>query len=363
MTEEQGQPPAPADGDEKDPVDSPVAGDPGISGESAATRPGALVRLVDRCCKYAYGRVLTLLLLGAACALTGLYIGRVIASGFDARETVAVFKGVTLAAVAFSLWKVFADNFVALYQFISSNNRQHRSGIARPLSQLAVAVTGFGLVLGTDTAESRVSGVIMIASNVIVSPESAEIPPDRRRIMLPFFSGRPTLPQGELVEHDCKDYQDALTTLDAAGDATIETLACGLGACSTSQEQVEIDVRGFASSKPFTCGKKASDDRNLDVAEARRREVIDKLKTAAATSKRCTSDAPRGAIRIARERDRRWGSFQEMEKARDLIDLKAGSLDTHPLREILTRRVDVVIMNPGNCKLPGEELLAAQSPE
>jgi hypothetical protein len=295
-------------------------------------------------------RTLTLAGLSVACIICGLMIGKVIVENFGTRETTDMFKGVTYASVAF-LWKLPADLWLVIWKFLRWN--ENRQALTKPLGQLAIAVTGVGLATGYATTEgpSR-DPTLIIASTVVVADETVGM--DTKRIMLPYFSTRPD--KDDQSRSNCDAYTSELAKLDETGKDAVRTLTCGLRSCSTAAKPVEVDVRGFASSRLVDCEGRLSDTLNLDIAEKRREEVLGILN--ATPSPSCTLAADSVPIKVKfSERKTRWeGHMKDMERFRDLVDLRSGdSADVDPSREILTRRVDVVIESPGGCKVEGSE--------
>jgi hypothetical protein len=299
-------------------------------------------------------RILTLAALALLCAVCGLMMGRIILDNFDARETADIFKGVTYASVALALWKLIADSWHVLWRFLGWN--ENRQALIRPLGQLAVAVTGIGLVAGYARSERpQRDPALVIASSVYIGGENIGL--DAKRILLPYFTTRP----GE--EHEsrksCDAYIRELAKLDAAGQDAVKTLACGLRACSTTKQRVIVDVRGFASSLPVECEGHVSDSLNLQIAELRRSSVL-KLLQEKPSPDACRLDANTADLEITHGAGpKRWKDLKEMKKFRDLLDVSEGdSLAVDPAREILTRRVDVVIESAGGCRVE-----STQSPQ
>lgn len=291
-------------------------------------------------------RILTLAVLALFCAACGLSMGKIILENFDAKETADVFKGITYASVALAIWKLIADSWHVLWRFLRWN--ENRQALVKPLGQLAIAVTGIGLVTGYSNSESpKRDPALVIASSVYFGNEEVSV--DGKRILLPYFSTRPG--KDHSSRSNCEAYIAELAKLDAAGEDAVKTLACGLRACSTTTEQVEVDVRGFASSLAVECAGQVSDSLNLKIAEQRRLNVLRILEEAPPAN--CNLDADSFDLKISHgDRPGRWENLEEMKFYRDLMDLRSGNPSAvDPAREILTRRVDVVIESAGACRV------------
>jgi hypothetical protein len=291
-------------------------------------------------------RIMTLTSLVLLCAVFGLVMGKIILENFDAKETADIFKGVTYASVAFALWKLIADSWHVLWRFLGWD--ENRQALLKPLGQLAVAVTGVGLVTGYANSESpKRDPALVIASSIYIGNE--RVGADARRIMLPYFTTRPG--EEDQSRENCDAYTDELAKLDKAGEDAVKTLACGLRACSVSTKRVEVDVRGFASSRPVQCGGQESGELNLTIAEKRRKNVL-KLLQRPPSQESCELEASSAEFTVLHnEKPNRWTNLEEMESERDLVDRKWGDpAEVDRAREILTRRVDVVIESPGACR-------------
>lgn len=299
-------------------------------------------------------RIITLAALVLLCLICGLMMGKIILENFDAKETADIFKGVTYASVAFALWKLIADSWHVLWRFLGWD--ENRQALVKPLSQLAVAVTGVGLVTGYANAERpKREPALVIASSVYLGDQEVSL--DAKRIVLPYFTTRPGV--DDKSRDNCDDYMSALATMNEAGRGAVKSLSCGLRACSTTAKQVEIDVRGFASSQPVKCGGQTSKSLNLQIAERRRNEVLKLLKE---TPLDCKLGDDSADLKISHGTDaNRWAGPEEMEKDRALVDSSRGDpLEADPAREILTRRVDIIIEDAGACSIKdsGDETYA-----
>jgi hypothetical protein len=287
-----------------------------------------------------------LLVLAIVCAVSGLMMGKIILENFDAKETADVFKGATYASVALALWKLVADSWHTLWRFLRWND-DHQA-LVSPLGQLAVAVTGVGLITGYANSQApQRDPALVIASSIYLGGE--EIVLDAKRVMLPYFTTRP--PKDDKSRANCNEYISELAKIDVAGQSALKTLACGLRACSSTTKQVEVDVMGFASSRPVTCGGQISNSLNLKIAELRRANVL-KLLREKPPLDLCDLDSDNADLKISHsDGSDRWKNLDEMEHFRDLVDKKSGGVsEPDPMREILTRRVDVVIENAGACR-------------
>jgi hypothetical protein len=325
-------------------------------------------RFKDWCCTTRRKRVLSLLALGLFCGAVGFLAGWIIYGLYGKKATLEVLKAVTAVGVIFAIWKILLDNWSGIWNFLKEGDR---SQLSRPLSQVVVAFTGLGLFIGTDPPGNPPPGLqasLLIASSVIAGPDEVARTVDTRRIMLPYFNTNATdvrhgdVPP-EALEKVCGEYLEKLATIDAAGIQSLRTLACGLRACSTPRHPVKIDVRGFASSRTFICGAPSA-DRNLELAERRRQNVIGILNGDLSDASNCASQGPRGDLTYEPGADRsRWdGDYELMQRSRDLVDVRTesdGQVDR--MREILSRRVDVVVEDAGACGGATSSILASNA--
>lgn len=166
---------------------------------------------------------------------------------------------------------------------------------------------------------------------------------ERTRLALPFFD--------EPVNHCDESEFGRGATLDAGYEEALGYAVRGLQWCSLQSGGVEIDVQGFASRRPFACNsEEKSNDLNLKLAEARRRNVVGKITAFLDTN---ASRYPGYAVRIVPSGDTRWTGATTTEKLQDMREHMAfkdhfePGEDTTP--EIFTRRVDIVITTKGRC--------------
>lgn len=307
------------------------------------------------------GRALTLGALAWFCAVCGVLMGEIILENLDAKETADIFKGVTYASVALAVWKLIADSWFVLWRFLRWD--ENRQALVRPLGQLAVAVTGIGLVTGyANSGSPQRDPALVIASSVYIGDERISV--DGKRVLLPYFSTRPA--RDHPSRASCDAYVSELAKLDEAGRDAVRTLACGLRACSTATEPVKVDVRGFASSQIVDCTGETSESLNLKIAELRRTNVMQLLDEAPRAT--CNLDSNNVPLEISHSGDARWESLEDMERDRDLLDRRSGHASAvDPAREILTRRVDVIIESAGACRVDETRALrvalAARGPQ
>jgi len=125
----------------------------------------------------------------------------------------------------------------------------------------------------------------------------------------------------------------------------IRKLAQGLELCAESKRPTKVRVRGFASSSNVEgyehCdGAKDSNMANLKIAHRREEAVAELLRTAA--------NKKSGKLMVISDG---WSDFEEMERERQFNDrLLNGNYAT--LRGVLTRRVEINLINPANCGSP-----------
>jgi hypothetical protein len=324
------------------------------------------------CCATWPRRALSLFVLASLCMAAGFGVGLLIFALFGPQQALQVLKTVTLVGVVVAVWHVLADNWSGIWKFLKLDDR---SSLSKPLSQLAIAVTGAGLVAGADPPGPNPPiqesyATMLVASSVVAGPDEVVRTIDTARIMLPYFNTNITDPKpGELTPEKlkmvCEENLEKLASIDPAGIASVETLACGLRACSTPKHPVKLDVRGFASSRSFTCGGSPSPNENLELAERRRDKVMAILNGDLRDAKNCKSHAPWGSLIFEPSAAKRWGgNYEAMQQSRDLIDAREGSNQgPDRTREILTRRVDVVIADAGACAGPPQVVVAATTPQ
>jgi hypothetical protein len=286
------------------------------------------------------------------CWWLGTWLGERFLALYGKEAASEVFKTVSYGALVFALWKILGENAPGIWKFIKLDDR---SGISRPLVQVAFTVAGFGLVGGSSGDSGRERTSLVLASSVVIG-ESQHI--DRARILLPYFSNANEKPENQ-SEETCQKHFEKLA--EVTDKEAVRRLACGLRACSRPGEQVVVDVQGFASSRKFDCGVVSSSDRNLALAERRRANVIALLE--APLDEVDCPHARLGTLKYEPSVGNRWSSHEEMEQSRDLNDLvdpKNRNL-TNTAREILSRRVDLVVKDRGDCEEPDEEAVSLAS--
>lgn len=256
--------------------------------------------------------------------------------------TASLAAGTALAFVR-EVWA----SITALQQLESSGPRINWR-IATECGKVLLSAVGFSFAVFTlkdgnpnDDSHGRV-----IASTVVIgvgSEPSLRLPD---RLLLPYFSYN--LSEKDSLE-SCSSKIAKLATVDESAVQTIRTVACGLRMCSTAQKPVIVDIRGFASSKDFSCEGEPSSITNLQLAEQRRIRVIELLTGSLDGALNCSEPERAGLLKIkpSTNVDRWDGNYGKMIAERDFNDRPTGAPDR--AREILTRRVDIVLLERGSC--------------
>ena len=137
------------------------------------------------------------------------------------------------------------------------------------------------------------------------------------------------------------------------GREHLEALRAALAACATEDGVLGVEVRGYASSAPFSergaGGERRaadSDELNLGVANMRARAVREILQGGT------------GKLEVTAHE---WGSFGEMTAARGFRDRKVENEPSD--REYLNRSVDIVVRNIGECAVAREGEVARAADE
>jgi hypothetical protein len=234
-------------------------------------------------------------------------------------------------------------------------------GWQRTVSFVRMSLPGLLLLLvGSALA---VLSMIPITQPFVEVPPAQQTPPSfgivlgepasHDTILVPYF------PVEGRFANRAKPCDPSQLTFGAAADVSpatreaLERLGRSLGACATADQRVVVDVRGFASTSEFKdCNQldsefgTVSNRLNLELAEARRRSVVEILSSSAGTAN-VIVDPP---IKL-----RRWRSASEMWDAQNIrfLDRKDEGPDQRRYdfeRGGLTRRVEVVIVNKGDCQ-------------
>jgi hypothetical protein len=144
----------------------------------------------------------------------------------------------------------------------------------------------------------------------------------------------------------------------ASTEYLFENLARGIEACGL-RRPVVLDIRGFASTKPFVCpGMTQSelDMLNLDLAETRRKSIITELRS------RIDSTKYQRNLVIVFEGDPRWGTgksaLEAMRKGNAFED-RDGTL-TQESRERLSRYTEIEILSSGDCARTDATVIASK---
>lgn len=132
------------------------------------------------------------------------------------------------------------------------------------------------------------------------------------------------------------------TVVDQTHRAFLIRLGRDLSECGTERKPIRLQVQGFASSSKVAdyakcAGAKSSEEANLLIADARRDNVI-----------RYLSREKGPYLQIDRHD---WqGDFQRMQQKRRYIDRLMGE-EYSRARGQLNRRVDVLLLNAGECEI------------
>jgi hypothetical protein len=316
------------------------------------SEPGKLMRAYSRVrdalCSSWFTRFWLLAAFAALAAWLGIRVGEWIAREYEHDAGLKAFESVTTVAVVLAIWRILAEHWRSLWRFIAVNDRKD---IHSPLAQLALAVTGLGLVSGGSESPAAPAASLLVASSIVSVDGATQT--EEARILLPFFGYDSKAPSftGDESESDCERELDRLATIDAEGQVAIRTLACGLRACSDPDTPVIVDVQGFASSRLFKCGKASSEERNHALAERRRTNVIGILNSKLERSELCTERGVNGVLQFQpAAQPGRWLNYEHMAGNRDLLDVPAVGAKADRAREILSRRVDLVLESRGACK-------------
>lgn len=211
---------------------------------------------------------------------------------------------------------------------------------------------------GSDRAGSRLGSPIAMSNSVVFVSAQAEQPPapsgTESFFMVPFFK-----------EAGGCSQQDALfqegNKLDKDTKAFIRNIAEGLVHCARPHKPVKLIARGFASSQPFEgCDKKGetivSDRLNKQIANVRAMTVAEAFE-AAVVKAREKFPTLEGSVVVTVEP---WSSVEEMYDRVRFNDRNAGEYSSG--RAVLTRRVEVVVADAGDCRvLTANPVTAASS--
>ena len=297
--------------------------------------------------KHPIVRVILLALTILACVLLGLRSGAWLVGviGPDARQ---LFTGVTLASVVFGTWKIVLTHGRDLFQF--ARGLCDWSKVEKAHLELLLVVTGYGVVGSTLAPATNA----IVATSFIYAGAEPSISTNNR-VLLPVFPN--DVPANNAATLTCEDKLKRLAEPDKRTEEGIRQLACGLRSCSGPKpaEQVVIDVQGFASSREFACNGGPSNDWNLKLAEARRQSIAAILNSSLENVGHCASLSDKDA-RLGVDHplqfdpnlsQARWKEISSMVTARQLVDEQGTDVDRG--REILSRRVDIVIKSKGKC--------------
>ncbi len=173
----------------------------------------------------------------------------------------------------------------------------------------------------------------------------------RRLIVLPVFTAPVSCDDVEMDGQRLRTigHRGGGSRVDASSEQILRNIGRGIVACGVNRPVV-VDVRGYASSSEFDCGDlslRSSDELNVDLAEIRRRDVIDRLR----------DHVPRGhepeRLVVVMEDQPRWGAkslsdaHKRMTNSRVFEDRNGSIVERN--REALSRYVEIEVLSPGDC--------------
>ncbi len=139
------------------------------------------------------------------------------------------------------------------------------------------------------------------------------------------------------------------SSLDKSTKKFLTRLAAGFRRCARSTKPVRVQVRGFASSKPFDCpndvGGSRSRELNRLIANARARAVVKQLIDGQADAHAAHPGAAGDVIIEPIE----WATYEAMKSGQRWDDQEEGKYSTS--RAILTRRAEVRLVESGDCEI------------
>jgi hypothetical protein len=294
----------------------------------------------------------------------GWLLGEAFVRLFGNEAALAVIKTVTTAAIVFAVWKIALDHAATIASFVRAGST---ANIRRAFVEMVVAMIGLGVAAGTSTDEPTAPPSSLVAMSFVQPASSRPMDMLTDRIVLPVFSNN--LDERVPLACNASTRNPALMRLAKVDESAIPVLreiACGLRACSTGPS-VRVDVQGFASSQPFDFAESSrcanSKQMNHVLAEMRRHSIIDILEGDVSRVPNCKrGDRPRllGKLDIERRDDAfRWPSPEEMQAHVGWMDTPEAGGDADRGREVLTRRVDIIIVHKGSCSTSGATALTA----
>ena len=272
------------------------------------------------------GRFVIAVLMGALAIFVGIHLGDFLKGQFS-REPVAVLGG----ALVLATFKEGLSQLQGLALFV-------RYGTFSTLYALA-------------------SFAMIAAATLVASAFKNDPPPSAPQSSVYFLQGAAGSGGGTIDEFTisipffneatvCGGDWGAGTKLNPSTEQMINDISRGLAHCAVNQKNVEIVLRGFASSRSTTCD--GGDEANKDLANARAARV----KTVLGQGIDSERDKIAGSRPALVNVDvREWETLAEMRSNMRFND-KQGPKFVED-RGHLTRRVDMVIRNAGDCQVAG----------
>lgn len=216
-----------------------------------------------------------------------------------------------------------------------------------PFVGLAPMTTASGVAACSEPPGPSVeSGQIVLSSTIQMDEKFYDV--SRRGFWVSY--------PNDVVNCDASDFGDG-DQPSQAGREALSRLGRALIQCSSEKNPVVVDVRGYSSSRQFSCtAGQESDALNLALAEKRRSNAICELFDCSKGSfqqKGGRFVVPESNVELTHAYGRRWSGIDQMRQSLIFDDSKGGD---KPLRELelLTRAVEVEIVDGGDCaKLNG----------
>lgn len=268
------------------------------------------------------GRFVLAVLIGALAIFVGIKVGDFLKGQF-AREPVAVLGG----ALVLATFKEGLSQLQGLALFV-------RYGTFSTLYALA----SFAMIAAATLVASAFKDAPAPQSSVFFLQGSAGSGGgvDEFTISIPFFNEATA----------CEGDWGAGTELTPSTEKMINDISRGLAHCAVNQKNVEVVLRGFASSRSTRC--RGGDEANKDLANARAARVKTVLAEGVASERSKVAGSRPGMVNVDVQE---WGTLAEMRGRMQFND-KQGP-DFVADRGHLTRRVDMVIRNAGDCQVAG----------
>lgn len=280
------------------------------------------------------GRLVLAVLMAAGAAVGGYFLG---SSLLD-----AVPEGSNLrwaaAALGFSaLLGMFKEGMGLLPAVLGYLKSGQGQGLYKFCVFVAVSVATATISWRTAVPPSKENGAVepprleVETSQVLFLSRRSET-----SFVVPFFEEADLC--GETI---CKGAK-----LDPSTIEFLNRFVDGLVDCGSPGEPVELQVRGYASSSKFD-KRTDSDDLNLRTANLRADSVVDAI-----LERLEASEKPDDATASLSVRTVRWSTYESMKTATGFKDVNAEN-DYSPLRGLLNRRAEVLLVDPADCRVAG----------